>query len=522
MATPATAARQTRKTEIEDALRALGRPALARRALPPEGRLGAGEDDGHRLRSTLIGLGPVFAEFGLYLSSRFDLLSRRERAELRDIADAGPPLGAATVRAVLQAELGASPDRLFFEFHDAPASIGRWSERHFAWLSPGVPAIVTIVRPDADARLDMDAPFLPLLAPWIDTPADVLTSAIADFETTLRRRLDQRHQASSMAALASDARNGGGLDALTCYRDHSSAAVLTVERIVGETLDEYSGPTEPLAGRLTEAWLRQTLAGGVVPYDFTARDILVAGDRLYLIAGALEPHVSAERAHFAAYLTAVAADDPNEAASWIIEGAELPPHLEGELRRQLRRAVPFRDGEWSGDDRFAEQVLVQWRVARESGWPVSTHHAHVYRGLYDVARIEQALAPHTDTCAAALDEERLRIGREQAGHLLDPAHFNATLDRAIREMVELPQRIDSLLTMAAEGRLRTSINLPEADETERVRNRTVLLITSLVGFAGLVSVLGHLAPDAGVTVERAGAFLLLVIGGWLLFAAARL
>src|SRR5579871_3935394 len=127
MATRASAARQARKTEVERAVRALGRPILTRRPLPPEGRLGAGEDYGHRLRSTLTGLGPVFAEFGRYLSSRFDLLTRRERAELREIPDVGNPLGSATARAVLQAELGASPERLFFEWHEVPAHVDRWS-----------------------------------------------------------------------------------------------------------------------------------------------------------------------------------------------------------------------------------------------------------------------------------------------------------------------------------------------------------------------------------------------------------
>ena len=96
------------------------------------------------------------------------------------------------------------------------------------------------------------------------------------------------------------------------------------------------------------------------------------------------------------------------------------------------------------------------------------------------------------------------------------------LERAVQELVELPQKLDDVLTMASEGRLRMRLQVPEADETEHVRNRTVLLVTALVAFAGLASVLRHLVPAYGMSVERVGAVVLLLVGGWLLIAAARL
>jgi hypothetical protein len=50
----------------------------------------------------------------------------------------------------------------------------------------------------------------------------------------------------------------------------------------------------------------------------------------------------------------------------------------------------------------------------------------------------------------------------------------------------------------------------------------VLLVTTLVAFAGVASVLRHLVPALGLGAERVGALILLVVGGWLLIAAARL
>src|SRR5687768_14536316 len=81
-----------RRRFVEERLREAGRPRLARRFPPPEGRLGADEQPMRRLREALVELGPVFAGFGRYLSSRIDLLARRDCLELAAIGDRGEPL----------------------------------------------------------------------------------------------------------------------------------------------------------------------------------------------------------------------------------------------------------------------------------------------------------------------------------------------------------------------------------------------------------------------------------------------
>ena len=148
----------------------------------------------------LLGVPVVFA-LG-WLASRFDLLPRRLRTELDAIPDTGLPLAFGEVAALIREQLGAPPDRLFFEFHKTAFAITMWTERHLAWLAPGVPAMVTIVRPDAIPQLDSDVPLLPLLGPWIDLREDALLDAVDDYATTLRRRLDQRQQASALTTMA--------------------------------------------------------------------------------------------------------------------------------------------------------------------------------------------------------------------------------------------------------------------------------------------------------------------------------
>jgi hypothetical protein len=184
--------------------------------------------------------------------------------------------------------------------------------------------------------------------------------------------------------------------------------------------------------------------------------------------------------------------------------------------------VPFRDGEWSGDDRLAERLLVQWRAVREAGWKVHPHQLHLYRGIQVVSGATAMLAPEQDLLLAALQQERLRLGLADVRRLADPQGLAGNSDAVLSELMHLPQKLDEFLTMAAEGRLRVKLHVPDAAAERRVRNRTVSLVASLVSLVGVGFLMRHLAPALGPDVERIGALLLLVIGGWLLVAASRL
>jgi hypothetical protein len=233
---------------------------------------------------------------------------------------------------------------------------------------------------------------------------------------------------------------------------------------------------------------------------------------------------AAGKTRLLSYLIAAAADDPEGAWTWIATAAE--PGATGEaalaVRRRLRQAVPFRDGEWSGDDRLAEHLLVQWRASREAGWKMQTHQLHLYRGIHAISTATARLAPHSDTLLEALHAERLRLGLSEAQRLLDSDALPASLTGMARDLVQLPQRLDDLLTLAAAGRLRIKADVPDAGDRREARNRTVSLVASLVTLVALTFLVQRLAPAYGPQMEWMGAVLVLVVGGWLLASAAHL
>jgi hypothetical protein len=96
------------------------------------------------------------------------------------------------------------------------------------------------------------------------------------------------------------------------------------------------------------------------------------------------------------------------------------------------------------------------------------------------------------------------------------------LDKLVQDMVNLPQKLDEVLTLAADGRLRVKLQLPHDEAARRTRNRTVSLVSSLVVLTALAFALRHAALAQAPGVEQIGALLVMAVGLWLLVAAARL
>ena len=516
---------KARRAAVEERLRALGPPPPPRLPPPPEGRLGIDEQPAGQLREALADLGPVFASFGRYLSSRPDVLTRRACTDLRSTAQAPCRISEANVDALMLRELGEGPDRRFVGFERDPSERTAWWQRHHAWLASGIPVTVTIVRPDADERLEEDLPLLALIAPWLDAPSEWLAPAIEDFASTLRTRLDQSQQAASLVLLCEDAEAGGALDAPRCYLDHSARRILTTERVDGVSLaraigidtDQPDGSAvdrEAVARQLAAAWLRQSTTGRVVPFDFDLRDLSVRDGRVVMLGGAFEPVSAAGRERLVNYFVAAAADDPDAAWHWIAAAADrgAAGKTEIELRRRLRQVVPFRDGEWSGGDRLAEYLLVQWRATREAGWVMQAHPLHVYRGIHAVATASELIAHQHDTLVAALHRERLRVGLTDAQHLLTSGRFHASLAETARHFIHVPQKIDELLNLVSTGRLRVKADVPDGGERREARNRTVSLVASLVTLVALTFIIRRMSPAYGAPLEWLGAVLVLLVG----------
>src|SRR6185503_12115549 len=107
-----------REREVEQRLAQLGlRPGPYRLV-----RNGVTRDENKivRLREALETLGPVFCSFGLYMSSRADLLAGKDCVQLALLKSHAQELSPGSVRDQIKRELGCRPGEVYRDFNEKP------------------------------------------------------------------------------------------------------------------------------------------------------------------------------------------------------------------------------------------------------------------------------------------------------------------------------------------------------------------------------------------------------------------
>jgi ubiquinone biosynthesis protein len=496
--------RRTRRDEVRHGLAALTRADAGDR-----------EQWASRVRVALESLGPLFASFGTYLGSRIDLLSAGECRELA--ACASPPLSVAHLRTLLGRE---RPDGIAWlrDVDPMPRAQSVMAQAHAARLADGTAVEVEVVTGSLeDWAEDLDLlPLVQTVSYGRLSPA-MLESAIAGFRAQLLHDGDLRARAALLHSAARDAAQGAPLVVPRLRAELCTSRVLVTETPAFEDA-EAVGAVDLMATAERRAalavWLRQALFGSVLPLFVhgeiaTDRGRLVASTRLARLPEATQQHLLA-------HLFAVADDTPDR--SW----AALEPELERaadaaspeDVQRVFRRLVPFRDDR-SGrsGSAVADHAFLQWRFASQHGWLPRAHVAPFYQSLMEaVARTTDAAAG-ADALADAIDGLRLTAGLRQLNALAGEVDVMAAIERHMALMLELPDKLDRLLTVAADGSVR--VQLVAADEGSR-RMRSAALLAALLVIAAVALLAGSTSAVRAVWGSQSIGWVALVATGALL------
>jgi predicted unusual protein kinase regulating ubiquinone biosynthesis (AarF/ABC1/UbiB family) len=304
-----------------------------------------------------------------------------------------------------------------------------------------------------------------------------------------------------LEGLAADAEVFDLLAVPRMYRDYSSGAIRTYERLAGWTLEEViagiqttasskrpprSDPLETLgldaddvARRICLVWLRQALYGSMYPVDVHPGDIVVLSTHQIAFTGGLFATLPPlTRENLFNYLVASAARDPDRAYDGLMREMEETSRARGErvLRNRFRQVVPFRDGPWSqtGDgDTLAEHLLVYWRIAREHGYHVRIPTLDFYRGLFAVTRHVQRLAPARDALKEGLEDLRFSVGISEIREMMDVDLWRDTMNKYATSMLQLPYLLNEVLSKTPGEHLRAP--RPSARSTRSIRPVSALM-----------------------------------------------
>ena len=231
-----------------------------------------------RLRLVMTDLGPTFIKLGQILSTRPDLLPPSFIIELDKLQDTVPPFDGQVAIAMVEEELGRPIDVLFRSFDPTPLAAASLGQVHAAVLPNGDDVVVKVQRPDIQHTLAIDLAILSELAALAQERTALgqqydLNELAWEFSATLRAELDYRREGRNADRFRKNFAGNPIIHIPTVYWDHTSARVLTSERLFGVKINdipalEASGiDRKRLARNSTEVILQEIFRDGFFHAD---------------------------------------------------------------------------------------------------------------------------------------------------------------------------------------------------------------------------------------------------------------
>jgi predicted unusual protein kinase regulating ubiquinone biosynthesis (AarF/ABC1/UbiB family) len=559
MIAPRKTVKQRRREVLERLDPVVGRTRQAR----AQWRHAAAEPAGpaaERLSRVLADLGPVFAAYGLYLSSRGDLLTSPDRRCFARIGRDVVPLPSKEVTAIVQAEINRSRTVIgqrgerrpgIASFEARPFDTRLLFQRHHARLADGRPVVVRIVRPDRSRECDLD--LIPLLravvAPLFDDRR-LFAQSIDDFRASYAAQTNGHALADALEILGREMRGFDSIRIPNVCRELSTPRVLILERVPGRRLEApAAGETrlttagvqlisgdgaedpsgeiragESLARLVCELWLRQAFDWGLVSTDPRAQDLIVlARTQVAIDEGTFATLPDQTRQSLLKYLLAVAVDEPRKALDWLLKEfeSERSRTSTDELDRLFRQIAPDVDQDETANGpagRLATTVQMQWRLAIKNGYRPLRHPLPVLRGLVCLSETLPGVGSGSDALLEGLKDYRLTRLLSDVHAMLEPLYWFSRIDRIADLVISAPRILDDALAAAVPNRAadERSVARPSVRDTRS----SPWVVSTLVALVAIGIAYGRAPPVSGGSWgEALAAAVFLLFGYWMLRSA---
>src|SRR5919107_97230 len=291
---------------------------------------------GMRLRLSLEGLGPTFAELGRFLAVRRDLIPPDITSELARARVLAKPIAFPEARAYVERELGNTLERLFLEFGETPARVGPFTQAHRAVLPGERPALVVFNRTGVRRDLLAMRPVADLTRRRLGEglPLDPSVT-VAEFTAHVNQRRDMFFAAQISRRL--QGMENFRLLVPDVYRDYSTGRCVTFAAPANLVPLEETHRRE-----ISDALVRLALTEGVLLSDPSLVRFAPAGEtgKIWLADPTETFGVDPERLRgVAEILPAVRPGDVDDAIRSLPLAGSSVPHDNSALRRELRETL---------------------------------------------------------------------------------------------------------------------------------------------------------------------------------------
>jgi predicted unusual protein kinase regulating ubiquinone biosynthesis (AarF/ABC1/UbiB family) len=240
----------------------------------------------------LLSLGPMFIKLGQLMGSSPSIcpavLSDAARRCIREV----DPLDVATVKAVVEKDLGRPVDELFASFEDEPLSAASVAQVHGCVLPDGRQAVVKVQRPElhtmviADLRIQWR--LMRLLERFSGFARDAnVTGAIEDLHVLTCNELDFMLEARRQTRFRDRIWHFGdnaGVTVPEVYWDWCGPHVICMERLFGVPIDDFAavrarnGDGKLSMRRGVKVWMEACLVHGPFHGDVHAGNVWILDD----------------------------------------------------------------------------------------------------------------------------------------------------------------------------------------------------------------------------------------------------
>jgi ubiquinone biosynthesis protein len=244
-----------------------------------------------RLRRAAEQLGPTYIKLGQIISSGEGLFPAELVSEFKKCRDQVPAEPFATVRVVVEADLGARLEDVFASFDETPLAAASIAQVHAATLRTGEQVVVKVQRPSVAGLVRNDLRVMAWLAPFLVGRIPIASLAnppalVELFAETIVEELDFRMEAANMidvAAMLHELGNHG----YVVPRPHPTLVtrrVLVMQRLSGFNFDDVAGmkdagiDTEDVVRTAMVALMEGAMVYGVFHGDLHGGNLFVLPD----------------------------------------------------------------------------------------------------------------------------------------------------------------------------------------------------------------------------------------------------
>ncbi len=196
-----------------------------------------------QLRTVLTQLGPTFIKVGQALSTRPDLIRPDFLIELIKLQDQLPPFANATANAIIETELGLTPEEIYTFISPQPIAAASLGQVYRARLYSGEEVAVKVQRPNLLPTLSSDLFLMRLAAGWVGRflPLNLghdLTLIVDEFGIKLFEEIDYLNEGHNAETFAANFQDDPSVMVPRIYWPQSSRRVLTLEWVNGFKLTD--------------------------------------------------------------------------------------------------------------------------------------------------------------------------------------------------------------------------------------------------------------------------------------------